>query len=140
MPQQSLVLLVEPKGARNQGHTKALVGAGFRVESVASEEADPARVLERRPAVVVAELDGAGAVATLNLARRFRMNPQARLIPFIIYGHQLRAQDIEDAARAGALWLQLEPADGARLLAAVRGVIAASRRESAAADGPLDAA
>ena len=77
MPQQSLVLLVEPKGARNQGHTKALVGAGFRVQSVASEEADPARVLERRPAVV-----------TLNLARRSRKNPQARLIPFIIYGHQ----------------------------------------------------
>ena len=136
MPQQSLVLLVEHKGARNQGHTKALVDAGFRVESVASEEANIARVLARRPAVVAAELDGHGALAALDLARRFRENPRARLIPFIIYGHHLRARDIEDAARAGALWLQLEPADGARLVAAVRGVIAASLRENVAADEP----
>ena len=132
MPQQSLVLIVEPKDAGNHSHTDFLVRAGFRVESVAPEEADIARVLERRPAVVAAELDGRGALPTLNLARRFRENPQARLIPFIIYGHQLRPQDIEEAARAGALWLQLEPADGARLVAAVRGVIAASRRENVA--------
>lgn len=134
MPHQSPVLLVEPKGRRNQEHTKALVGAGFRVESVAPEEADTARVLEQRPAVVAAELDGAGALATLNLARRFRENSQARLIPFIIYGHELRPRDIENAARAGALWLQLEPGDGARLVAAVRGLIAASRKETFGAD------
>jgi hypothetical protein len=27
-----------------------------------------------------------------NLAKRFRENPQARLIPFIIYGHELRLE------------------------------------------------
>jgi CheY-like chemotaxis protein len=99
--------------------------------SVSTEKVDVARILEQGPAIVAAELDGSGAGRTLNLARRFRQDLRARPIPFIIYGHQLRPQDIEDAARAGALWLQIEPTDGARLAAAVRGLIAASRR-----DGP----
>lgn len=132
MADHPLVLLVEPKAARHQ-HTEVLARAGFRVASIAAEEIDIARLLERGPAVVAAELDGAGAT-TLNLARRFRQSPQARLIPFIIYGHELRPRDIEDTARAGALWLHLEPGDGARLVAAVHGLISASRNENIEGD------
>src|SRR5438067_388535 len=130
MPEQPLVLLFEPKGGGHQ-HTDILVRAGFRVASVATEKVDIGGVLEQGPAVVAAEIDGSGSAITLNLARRFRQDPRARPIPFIIYGHHLRPQDIEDAARAGALWLQLGPTDGERLVAAVRGLIAASRK-----DGP----
>jgi hypothetical protein len=129
MAADSLVLLIEPHATRNQRHAQSLMRAGYRVSSVAAEGIDIGHVLQRRPAVIAAELDHSGLVRTLNLAKRFRENPQARLIPFIIYGHQLRPRDIEDAARAGALWLQLEPTDGARLVAAVRGLIAASRKE-----------
>lgn len=123
-----LVLLVQPKGSRHK-HAELVANAGFRVIELTAEDVDVARVLARGPAVVAAELDGA-ASTTLNLARQFRQNPATRLIPFIIYGHQLSARDIEDAARAGVLWLQLEPTDGARLAAAVRGLIAASRRDN----------
>ena len=129
MTPKPLVVLVEPTDARNQHHSESLARAGFRVSSVQTEDVEVARVLEQRPAVIAAELDGAGLVTTLSLAKRFRQNPEARLIPFVIYGHHLRPQDIEDAARAGALWLQLEPADGARLVAAVRGLVAASHPE-----------
>jgi hypothetical protein len=59
------------------------------------------------------------------------------LIPIVIYGHQLRPQDIEDAARVGALWLHIEPADGARLVAAVRGLFAASHQDTIEADPTL---
>jgi hypothetical protein len=93
---------------------------------VAREEVDIAGVLEQGPAVVAAQLDGSGASSTLNLAHRFRQTPQALLIPFVIYGHELRPGDIEDAARIGALWVQLEPSDGARLVAVVRGLIRTS--------------
>jgi CheY-like chemotaxis protein len=110
----------------NRSCAESLARAGFRVASVTTEQVDIPRILEQAPAVVAAELDPAGAAMTLELARRFRQNPQGRLIPFVIYGHELSARDIEDAARAGALWLQLEPADGARLVAAVRGLIAAA--------------
>jgi CheY-like chemotaxis protein len=129
-----LVLLVEPTDARNQPHSKFLARAGFRLSSVQTDEVDVARVLEQRPAVIAAELDSSGLVTALSLAKRFRQDPEARLIPFIIYGHHLRPQDIEDVARAGALWLQLEPSDGARLVAAVRGLLAASRNERVEAD------
>ena len=132
MPEQSLVLLVEPRGAQKQGYAEALVRAGFRVSSIDADEVEIAQVLEHGPAVVAAELDGSTS-ATLNLARRFRQTPQARLIPFIIYGRQLEPPDIEGAARTGALWLQLEPGDGARLVAAVRGLIRAST------DRPIEA-
>jgi hypothetical protein len=46
--------------------------------------------------------------------------------PVIVYGYGLSAEEIEHAARAGALWLQLEPSDGTKLVAAIRGVLAAS--------------
>lgn len=122
-----LVLLVEPEGAQQQ-HSEVVANAGFRVTSVAADDVDIARILEQDPAVVAAELDGSGP-ATLNLAKRFRETPEASLIPFIIYGPGLRARDIEEATRAGALWLQIEPTDGGRLVAAVRGLIAASRKD-----------
>ena len=99
MRRQSLVLMVEPKSARNEGHAEALAHAGFRVLSLAPEEVDVVRALKQGPAVVAAELDDAGLVTALNLARRFRETPEARLIPFIIYGHQLGPQDIEATAR-----------------------------------------
>jgi CheY-like chemotaxis protein len=130
MADQPLVLLVEPQSAQH-AHAEKLSHAGFRVATVAAPEFDVARVLAQSPAVIAAELDGSGSVATLSLARQFRQNPQGRPIPFIVFGHHLRNSDIEDIARAGALWLQLEPADGARLVAAVRGLIAASQKADA---------
>jgi CheY-like chemotaxis protein len=107
------------------------------VSSVQTEEVEVARVLEQRPAVIAADHDSAGLVTTLDLARRLRQNQEARLIPFVIYGHHLHPQDIEDATRVGALCLQVEPTDGARLVAAVRGLLAASRNEPVEADATL---
>ena len=137
-PIQSLVLLVEPNGTRNEAHRAALADAGFRVVSVGTEAIDIADILHQRPAVVAAELDGPGSVATLNLAKKFRQDARTRPIPFIIYGHHLQPQDIEETARVGALWLQLEPRDGARLVAAVRGLIRASVERSIEARTPRE--
>ena len=130
----SLVLLIEPRPDGNPRHAESLVRAGYRVSSVAAQNIDIGHLLQQRPAVIAAELDHSGLVGTLNLAKRLRENPRGRLIPFVIYGHELRPREIEDAARAGALWLQIEPPDGARLVAAVRGLIAASGKETLGAD------
>jgi hypothetical protein len=99
--------------------------AGFRVVSVPAHRASVRYELDQQPSVVAAELGAASAAQTWQFVRRFRQDGDARLIPCIVYGHGLKADDIETAARAGALWLQLEPSDGARLLAAARGLVAA---------------
>ena len=41
----------------------------------------------------------------------------------IVYGDGLSAADIERATTMGALWLQLEPADGTKLVAATQAVL-----------------
>jgi hypothetical protein len=69
-------------------------------------------------------------IPAINLVHRLRTDARTRLIPFIIYGHHLRAGDIKDAARSGALWLNLERRDGDRFLAAVEGLIKASDERS----------
>jgi DNA-binding response OmpR family regulator len=129
MTDQLLVLLIEPQAPRHR-HAEALGKAGFRAVAVPAREADIARALDQHPAVIAAELD-APATTTLELAKRLRQNRNARLIPLVIYGHELRHEDVDDAARAGVLWLHVEPRDGGRLVAAVRGLVAGSRREVA---------
>jgi CheY-like chemotaxis protein len=129
MADRPLILLVEPQVAKHR-HADELRNAGFRTLSVPVAEADVDCVVAHRPAVIAAELDGSAAGGgTLEFARRLREQRETQLIPLVIYGHELSHQDIESTARVGALWLQLEPNDGARFVAAVRGLIAASWRK-----------
>jgi hypothetical protein len=119
-----LILLLKPEGAQ-QHHHDLLSAAGFRVVTSAIP-GEIGALLDYGPAVVAAELVAAHAPRTLELARKFRALPRTRAIPFIIYGTHLRRYEMETATRAGALWLHIEPRDGAKFVAAVRGVLAAS--------------
>jgi len=123
-----LIVLVETENSEHH-HAETASRAGFRVISVPVHEAKAGHVLDQAPNVVAVELSAANPDQTWEFVRRFRQHQAARLIPCIVYGHRLQTGDIETAARAGALWLQLEPSDGARLLAAARGLVAAARKE-----------
>jgi hypothetical protein len=78
-----------------------------------------------KPAVIAAERDGSGQIDPLDLVSRLRTEarPRGIPIPVIVYGYGLSAHDIERAATIGAMWLQLEPSDGTKLVAAIRGVL-----------------
>jgi hypothetical protein len=132
-----LVLLVEPSPARHH-HADLLRRAGFHVE-LRSPRAVTAQLLEEaNPAIIAVELDESSPNDALELTPRLRGSIQSRLTeseegrgsgvrtPVIVYGHGLAAADIERAARGGALWLQLEPSDGVKLVAAIRGVLTAA--------------
>lgn len=123
-----LVVLLEAESTPHH-HAETMSKAGFRVVSLVGPDAQVSEVLGHAPNVVAAELTDSSAAQIWEFVRSFRLQPPARFIPCIVYGQRLQAHDIETAARVGALWLQLEPADGGRLAAAARGLVAAARSE-----------
>jgi len=95
------------------------------VRSVAAESAGLDTLLEKGPALVAAELVPGHSDRVIELARRLRTVSTTHRIPFVVYGRYLGSGEIERMVRHGALWLQLAPSDSAKLVAAVRGVLAA---------------
>jgi len=122
-----LVLLAESAHAEHH-HAEMLTRAGFRVVRLTVHEVTPALVRDVKPAIIAMEFDGSQPSDGLDLAPRLRADarPRAIPVPVIVYGHGLSAPDIQRAATGGAMWVQLEPSDGAKLVAAIRGVLAAS--------------
>jgi hypothetical protein len=131
-----LVLLIEPSAARHH-HAQLLAEAGFRVELLAPQDVTIGWIEEKKPALIAVELDESSPSDALELTPRLRGSGpvlsrtddgrgSGLRTPVIVYGHGLAAADIERAARGGALWLQLEPSDGVKLVAAIRGVLTAA--------------
>jgi hypothetical protein len=122
-----LVLLVTPASPKHH-HEGMLTDAGFRVVALPQREVQDAQIRALKPAIIAVECDEGHRSDSLNLAPRLRAAAGTRAIPVpvIVYGHGLSATAIEEAARGGAMWLQLEPADGAKLVAAIRGVLFAA--------------
>lgn len=126
-----LVVLIEPPHRRHH-HADTLSRAGFQVVQVAAQDTGVESILGQRPSLVAAELVPTDSAPTWAFVRRFREDPATRFIPLIVFGDHLRLEDIEAAARSGALWLQLEPSNGARLVAAARGLVAAASKATRA--------
>jgi hypothetical protein len=110
----------------NDDHTDALARAGLRVEVILDENVSDAAVLSLWPALIAIEFDTARGASAFDLPRRLRANPRLNATPIIMYAPVLHAEHIEDIARSGLLWLQIGTSDNVKLIAAVRGVIAAA--------------
>ena len=122
-----LVLLAESAHAEHH-HGEMLTRAGFRVVTLPVREVMPPLIRDVKPAIIAIEFDGSQPSDALDLAPRLRADPRPRAIPIpvIVYGYGLSAPDIERAATGGAMWVQLEPSDGVKLVAAIRGVLTAA--------------
>ena len=122
------VLLLAEASAPKHQHAELLMRAGLHVVRLPPHEIN-SRLLEKlQPAVIAAELDDQRRRDVLDLAARLREStgPRSERVPVIVYGHGLSSEDIEAAARGGAMWLQLEPSDGQKLVSAIRGVLTAA--------------
>ena len=119
-----VVLLVEPLGP-NHHHAQLLQCAGLGVVQLPPHEINSQLLDALQPHIIAVELNGSQDSDALDLARRLREDarPHAMPVPVIVYGHALSSEHIERAARGGAMWLQLEPSDGLKLVAAIRGVL-----------------
>ena len=123
-----IVLLISPEIAStpHHDHTAILASAGYHIVAQGPAEASVAEVLRLHPRIIAAEMGEGGREGMFNLVRRLKAHPLARHIPLIVYGVGLTADEIEATAHAGAMWLQLEPKDGFKLLGAVRGILRAA--------------
>jgi hypothetical protein len=120
-----LVLLLGADAAERH-HADTLLTLGFRVVSLSWSATDVESMIGYSPSLVAIEMLPVHVARTLALAKAFRESPLTRRTPIMIYGPHLRTRDIEGAARAGMLWLQLTPSDSIKFVAAVRGLLAGS--------------
>jgi hypothetical protein len=107
-------------------HSDALARAGLRVEVIVDEGVTDDMVLSLGPALIAIEFDITRGPSAFVLPQRLRANPRMNAIPILMYAPLLRAEHIEDIARSGLMWLQIGTSDNSKLIAAVRGVLAAS--------------
>jgi len=122
--QQPVVFQISPQtDTRVHDHAAMLASAGFHVITHTHDQSSVKEVLRLGPRIVLAELAEGERETMFDLVRQLKAT--ARHIPVIVYGVGLTAGEIEATARAGAMWLQLEPTDGVKLVAAVRGVLRA---------------
>jgi hypothetical protein len=126
-----LVLLVQMHDSPAP-HADMLQQAGFRVHitDIGHVERD---ALTLAPALIAVELAAMRCADVLEIAGRVRAAGRARDIPVIVYANCLDADAIEQAARARLLSVQIGASDQLKLLAAIRGVLAAR----AAADASI---
>jgi hypothetical protein len=125
--EQPVVLVIAPTPRSDpHDHSNTLTQAGFRVVTFTHDQASVPGVLRLGPRIIVAELADGESRAMFDLLRLFKTHQSVRHIPVIVYGIALTAGEIETIARVGAMWLQLEPTDGFKLVGAVRGVLRAA--------------
>ena len=115
-----VILLVDAKDE----YAALLRRSGFTVEIAAGDTTDTGTIVATRPALVAVQLDTTRSAETLETARLLRAHPQLRNTPIVVFAAVLDAKHIEEAARSGLLWLQLNPVD--KLVAAVRGLLSAT--------------
>ena len=98
--------------------------AGFRVHGSSDVTQLGRDVLTIKPAMIAIELAASQSIDVVQCASEIRMHAHARDIPIIVYADRLRPDDIENAARARLLWVQIGAGDDLKLVAAIRGVLA----------------
>jgi DNA-binding NarL/FixJ family response regulator len=125
---QPLLLLVQAHEAPDH-HRRALIHAGFRVHDASDLTQLERDVLTIRPALIAIDLAVVAAVDVFRWLSRLHGRADAPDIPVIVYAEQLQAEEIASAARARPLWVQISAADDLKLVAAIRGVLAAGGAE-----------
>lgn len=121
-PAAPMILLVQAIETNKRPEMLRL--AGFRVHGSCDITELGRDVLAIKPAMIAIELPASQSLDVFQCASDIRMQAHARDIPIIVYADRLRPDDIENAARARLLWVQIGAGDDLKLVAAIRGVLA----------------
>jgi DNA-binding response OmpR family regulator len=118
------VLVVEARSEPRDAHSTVLREAGFDVIKARDAEAARATLESIVPSVLVAGLNSRTRIDHLALCHDVRRDPRTQQIPILLTTESVGEQDIELSTDPGALVLSAAPTEGAKLVAAVQGVLA----------------
>jgi CheY-like chemotaxis protein len=128
-PMPTTLLLVEARDDSRSPHAAALRAAGLRVIRVCDSHAALEALKTVLPSVVVAALNPRTRDDHLAVCREIRSDSRTRQIPILLTTERMTEQDVALATDPGALVLTATQQDGAKLVAAVHGVVAVQRAE-----------
>ena len=125
----SLLLLESDESAR-MAFAGALREAGWSVSIAPDTTAAYAAATTNVPDVIVIGFDEAIRADRFGLCTRLKADPRTCHVPILVTSAVVAQHDLELATTTGVLVLVLESRDAAKLVGAVRGVVAARVRPS----------
>jgi CheY-like chemotaxis protein len=125
----SLLLLESDESART-AYASALREAECLVSIAADSAAAYAAAMANVPDVIVIGFDDVVRDDRFGLSKRLGADPRTRRVPILMTSPVATQSDLERATTTGVLVLVLESRDAAKLVSAVRGVVAARLKPS----------
>ena len=125
------LLLLESDGNARAAYTQALRDAGCTVATATDSVHAYATAVADLPDVIVIGFDAVVRDDRFGLCRRLGADPRTRQVPILLTSATMEQRDLELATSTGVLALVLESRDAAKLVSAVRGVVAAHLRPQA---------
>jgi len=120
----SLLLLESDESAR-AAYTGALRDAGCTVSTATDSAHAYTAALSEMPDVIVVGFDPSVRDDRFELCKRLGADARTRQVPILLTSAVVNQNDLELAISTGVLALVLESRDAAKLVSAVRGVVAA---------------
>jgi CheY-like chemotaxis protein len=107
--------------------------AGLKVTAVVDSQTAWPLAQQIRPCVIVANMDARTRTERVTFCREVRSDARTARIPLLLTTEHAAAEDVSLATDPGVLVLTMARGDGAKLVAAVAGVLTAQRAESSTA-------
>jgi len=130
----AIALLMEGRNNFRTAYSEALRLAGLTVTEARDVQQALDAVSTIQPTIIVAGFDSETRDDCLSLCRAMKADPHTTRIPIVLTTPDLSGDDVALATDPGVLVLTLMPSDGAKLAAAINGVLAAQRAEPLRAD------
>jgi two-component system chemotaxis response regulator CheY len=115
-------MVVDDAGIVRQVCTMTLRRAGFSVR-VAEDGQDALEKLEEEPVDLIVTDINMPVMDGIELIRRLRAREEFRYTPIVVLSTVSEQEKLEAGKKAGASSWVLKPFDGAKLLAAIRGLV-----------------
>jgi len=123
------VLVLEERHDSRAAYAEALRRVGLDVAELADSQTALDVVKAIQPRVIVASFDSRTREDRLALCREIKANPTTSGIPILLTALDVTEDDTALATDPGVLVLTVKQSDGAKLAAAVEGVLAGQRAE-----------